>query len=165
MSFDQTVFLASLTKGPGVYVMRGPNGEPMYVGKAGNLKNRVSSYFNQAGQNSKTRLMMANLADIDIQRTRSEIEALLLESNLIKRLRPRFNILLRDDKSYPYLRLSTDKQYPGLSLHRGGTRGKGRFFGPYANTGSVRTIPSKLQKVIPTRQCHETYIPNRSRPC
>ena len=140
MSFDQKVFLASLTKGPGVYVMRDPNGEPMYVGKAGNLKNRVSSYFNKAGQNSKTRLMMASLADIDIQRTRSEIEALLLESNLIKRLRPRFNILLRDDKSYPYLRLSTDKQYPGLSLHRGGTRGKGRFFGPYANTGSVRTI-------------------------
>ena len=165
MSFDQTVFLASLTKGPGVYVMRDPNGEPMYVGKAGNLKNRVSSYFNQAGQNSKTRLMMANLADIDIQRTRSEIEALLLESNLIKRLRPRFNILLRDDKSYPYLRLSTDKQYPGLSLHRGGTRGKGRFFGPYANTGSVRTILSELQKVIPIRQCHETYFRNRSRPC
>ncbi|MGE4634840.1 MAG: excinuclease ABC subunit UvrC [Arenicellales bacterium] len=165
MSFDQKRFLASLTKGPGVYVMRDPNGEPMYVGKAGNLKNRVSSYFNKTGQNNKTRLMMANLADIDIQRTRSEIEALLLESNLIKRLRPRFNILLRDDKSYPYLRLSTDKQYPGLSLHRGGTRGKGRFFGPYANTGSVRTILSELQKVIPIRQCHETYFRNRSRPC
>ncbi|MBT4404372.1 MAG: excinuclease ABC subunit UvrC, partial [Acidiferrobacteraceae bacterium] len=165
MSFDQKVFLASLTKGPGVYVMRDPNGEPMYVGKAGNLRNRVSSYFNKAGQNSKTRLMMASLADIDIQRTRSEIEALLLESNLIKRLRPRFNILLRDDKSYPYLRLSTDKQYPGLSLHRGGTRGKGRFFGPYANTGSVRTILGELQKVIPIRQCHETYFRNRSRPC
>jgi excinuclease ABC subunit C len=165
MSFDQKKFLASLTKGPGVYVMRDPNGEPMYVGKAGNLKNRVSSYFNKTGQNNKTRLMMASLADIDIQRTRSEIEALLLESNLIKRLRPRFNILLRDDKSYPYLRLSTDKQYPGLSLHRGGTRGKGRFFGPYANTGSVRTILSELQKVIPIRQCHETYFRNRSRPC
>ena len=165
MSFDQKTFLASLTKGPGVYVMRDPNGEPMYVGKASNLKNRVSSYFNKTGQNSKTRLMMASLADIDIQRTRSEIEALLLESNLIKRLRPRFNILLRDDKSYPYLRLSTDKQYPGLSLHRGGTRGKGRFFGPYANTGSVRTILGELQKVIPIRQCHETYFRNRSRPC
>ncbi|MEO1845766.1 MAG: excinuclease ABC subunit UvrC, partial [Pseudomonadota bacterium] len=165
MSFDQKTFLASLTKGPGVYVMRDPNGEPMYVGKAANLKNRVSSYFNKTGQNSKTRLMMASLADIDIQRTRSEIEALLLESNLIKRLRPRFNILLRDDKSYPYLRLSTDKQYPGLSLHRGGTRGKGRFFGPYANTGSVRTILGELQKVIPIRQCHETYFRNRSRPC
>ena len=108
---------------------------------------------------------MASLADIDIQRTRSEIEALLLENNLIKQLRPRFNILLRDDKSYPHLRLSTDKQYPGLSLHRGGTRGKGRFFGPYANTGSVRTILSELQKVIPIRQCHETYFRNRSRPC
>ncbi|HIL19390.1 MAG TPA: excinuclease ABC subunit UvrC [Gammaproteobacteria bacterium] len=165
MPFDQKKFLASLTKGPGVYVMRDPNGEPMYVGKAGNLKNRVSSYFNKAGQNNKTRLMMASLADIDIQRTRSEIEALLLESNLIKRLRPRFNILLRDDKSYPHLRLSTDKQFPGLSLHRGGTRGKGRFFGPYANTGSVRTILGELQKVIPIRQCHETYFRNRSRPC
>ena len=165
MSFDQKKFLASLTKGPGVYVMRDPNGEPMYVGKASNLKNRVSSYFNKTGQNNKTRLMMTSLADIDIQRTRSEIEALLLESNLIKRLRPRFNILLRDDKSYPHLRLSTDKQYPGLSLHRGGTRGKGRFFGPYANTGSVRTILSELQKVIPIRQCHETYFRNRSRPC
>jgi|TARA_B110001454_G_scaffold24683_1_gene24217 excinuclease ABC subunit C len=165
MPFDQKKFLASLTKGPGVYVMRDPNGEPMYVGKAGNLKNRVSSYFNKTGQNNKTRLMMASLADIDIQRTRSEIEALLLESNLIKRLRPRFNILLRDDKSYPHLRLSTDKQYPGLSLHRGGTRGKGRFFGPYANTGSVRTILGELQKVIPIRQCHETYFRNRSRPC
>jgi excinuclease ABC subunit C len=145
--------------------MRDPNGEPMYVGKASNLKNRVSSYFNKTGQNNKTRLMMASLADIDIQRTRSEIEALLLENNLIKQLRPRFNILLRDDKSYPHLRLSTDKQYPGLSLHRGGTRGKGRFFGPYANTGSVRTILSELQKVIPIRQCHETYFRNRSRPC
>ena len=165
MSFDQKKFLASLTKGPGVYVMRDPNGEPMYVGKASNLKNRVSSYFNKTGQNNKTRLMMASLADIDIQRTRSEIEALLLENNLIKQLRPRFNILLRDDKSYPHLRLSTDKQYPGLSLHRGGTRGKGRFFGPYANTGSVRTILSELQKVIPIRQCHETYFRNRSRPC
>ena len=165
MSFDHKIFLAGLTKGPGVYVMRDPNGEPMYVGKASNLKNRVSSYFNKAGQNNKTRLMMASLADIDVQRTRSEIEALLLESNLIKRLRPRFNILLRDDKSYPYLRLSTDKQYPGLSLHRGGTRGKGRFFGPYANTGSVRTILRELQKVIPIRQCHETYFRNRSRPC
>jgi len=165
MPFDQKKFLASLTKGPGVYVMRDPNGEPMYVGKAGNLKNRVSSYFNKTGQNNKTRLMMASLADIDIQRTRSEIEALLLENNLIKRLRPRFNILLRDDKSYPHLRLSTDKQYPGLSLHRGGTRGKGRFFGPYANTGSVRTILGELQKVIPIRQCHETYFRNRSRPC
>ena len=165
MPFDQKKFLASLTKGPGVYVMRDPNGEPMYVGKAGNLKNRVSSYFNKTGQNNKTRLMMASLADIDIQRTRSEIEALLLENNLIKQLRPRFNILLRDDKSYPHLRLSTDKQYPGLSLHRGGTRGKGRFFGPYANTGSVRTILSELQKVIPIRQCHETYFRNRSRPC
>jgi len=165
MSFDQKKFLASLTKGPGVYVMRDPNGEPMYVGKASNLKNRVSSYFNNTGQNNKTRLMMASLADIDIQRTRSEIEALLLENNLIKQLRPRFNILLRDDKSYPHLRLSTDKQYPGLSLHRGGTRGKGRFFGPYANTGSVRTILSELQKVIPIRQCHETYFRNRSRPC
>jgi len=165
MPFDQKKFLASLTKGPGVYVMRDPNGEPMYVGKASNLKNRVSSYFNNTGQNNKTRLMMASLADIDIQRTRSEIEALLLENNLIKQLRPRFNILLRDDKSYPHLRLSTDKQYPGLSLHRGGTRGKGRFFGPYANTGSVRTILSELQKVIPIRQCHETYFRNRSRPC
>jgi excinuclease ABC subunit C len=165
MPFDQKKFLASLTKGPGVYVMRDPNGEPMYVGKASNLKNRVSSYFNKTGQNNKTRLMMASLADIDIQRTRSEIEALLLENNLIKQLRPRFNILLRDDKSYPHLRLSTDKQYPGLSLHRGGTRGKGRFFGPYANTGSVRTILSELQKVIPIRQCHETYFRNRSRPC
>ena len=165
MPFDQKKFLASLTKGPGVYVMRDPNGEPMYVGKASNLKNRVSSYFNKTGQNNKTRLMMASLADIDIQRTRSEIEALLLENNLIKRLRPRFNILLRDDKSYPHLRLSTDKQYPGLSLHRGGTRGKGRFFGPYANTGSVRTILGELQKVIPIRQCHETYFRNRSRPC
>lgn len=165
MSFDQKIFLASLTKGPGVYVMRDANGRPIYVGKASNLKSRVSSYFNKTGQNNKTRLLMANLADIDIQRTRSEIEALLLESNLIKRLRPRFNILLRDDKSYPYLRLSTDKQYPGLSLHRGGTRGKGRFFGPYANTGSVRTILAELQKVIPIRQCQETYFRNRSRPC
>ena len=165
MSFDQKIFLASLTKGPGVYVMRDANGQPIYVGKASNLKSRVSSYFNKTGQNNKTRLLMANLADIDIQRTRSEIEALLLESNLIKRLRPRFNILLRDDKSYPYLRLSTDKQYPGLSLHRGGTRGKGRFFGPYANTGSVRTILAELQKVIPIRQCQETYFRNRSRPC
>ena len=165
MPFDQKKFLASLTKGPVVFVMRDPNGEPMYVGKAGNLKNRVSSYFNKTGQNNKTRLMMASLADIDIQRTRSEIEALLLENNLIKQLRPRFNILLRDDKSYPHLRLSTDKQYPGLSLHRGVTRGKGRFFGPYANTGSVRTILAELQKVIPIRQCHETYFRNRSRPC
>ena len=90
MPFDQKIFLASLTKGPGVYVMRDTNGEPIYVGKASNLKNRVSSYFNKTGQNNKTRLLMANLADIDIQRTRSEIEALLLESNLIKRLRPAF---------------------------------------------------------------------------
>ncbi len=165
MTLDKKKFLAGLSKGPGVYTMRDREGTPLYVGKARNLKARVSSYFAKSGQTEKARVMMAEVRDIDIQRTRSETEALLLESNLIKSLKPRFNILLRDDKSYPYLRLSTDKRFPGLSLYRGRAKAKGRLFGPYANTGSVRSMLSQLQKVVPVRQCDENTFRNRSRPC
>ena len=143
------------------------NGEQgvLYVGKARSLKARVSSYFNAPQENSRLRLMMNQVEAIEIQRTRTETEALLLECNLIKELRPKFNVLLRDDKSYPYLKVSTTERFPRLSFYRGSTNVEDRLFGPYANAGSVRLMLAQLQKVIPIRQCDNTTFRNRSRPC
>lgn len=165
MPIDHKPFLASLARTPGVYVMRDASRRVLYVGKARSLRARVGSYFKVPHESTRVQLMMSDVEDIEIHRTRTETEALLLESNLIKTLRPKYNILLRDDKSYPYLRLSLTEQYPRLSLYRGRTNVKDKLFGPYASAGAVRTMLAQLQKIIPVRQCDNNTFRNRSRPC
>ncbi|MBL1321876.1 MAG: excinuclease ABC subunit UvrC [Methylophaga sp.] len=162
--FDSAAFLKGLTSRPGIYRMLDDTGTIIYIGKAKNLKKRVSSYFRKTGLTSKTRVMAAQIATIETTVTHTENEALILENNLIKEFMPRYNILLRDDKTYPYLFIS-DHAFPRLSLHRGTKRKKGRYFGPYPSAGAVRESLSLLQKLFPVRQCDESYYQNRSRPC
>ena len=162
-SFDHKLFLRSLTPGPGVYRMLNARGEVMYVGKAKNLRRRVGSYFTRAA-NRRIASMVAQIRDIEITATHTEAEALLLENNLIKEHKPRYNVLLRDDKSYPYLFLS-EEEFPRLAFHRGARKAKGRFFGPYPSASSVRETLQLLQKLFPVRQCEDSYFRNRSRPC
>jgi excinuclease ABC subunit C len=163
--FDPRTFVRSLPGSPGVYQMYNAAGKLLYIGKAKNLKNRVSSYFRSSGLTDRMVSLVQQVARIDVTITHTETEALLLESNLIKRFRPRYNILLRDDKSYPYIRLSTDQKFPGLFFHRGTRRGQQRYFGPYPSASAVRETLALLQKTIPVRQCEESYFRNRSRPC
>jgi len=165
MPIDPKPFVAGLARTPGVYVMRDQERRVLYVGKARSLRSRVGSYFKVPHESSRIQIMMADVDEIEIHRTRTETEALLLESNLIKTLRPKFNILLRDDKSYPYLKLSLTEEYPRLSLYRGRTNIKDRLFGPYASAGSVRVMLAQLQKIVPVRQCDNNTFKNRSRPC
>lgn len=153
------------TTRPGVYQMVSASGEILYVGKARNLKRRVSSYFRKSGLAPKTAALMSHVAEIEVITTHTENEALILESNLIKRHRPRYNILLRDDKSYPYIYLSIRTRFPRLGLHRGARRGKGRYFGPYPSAGAVRESLRLMQKLFPVRQCEDGFFRNRSRPC
>lgn len=164
-SFDHKSFLKTVTRQPGVYVMLNSEGEVLYVGKAKNLRNRLSSYFRASGLTSKTVALVMRIANIEVTVTETEREALLLEQNLIKQYRPPYNILLRDDKSYPYIYLSSDKKHPRLSLHRGSKRGKGKYFGPYPSAAAVRESLNSLQKVFKVRQCEDSYYRNRSRPC
>ncbi len=163
--FDAEDYLKNLTPRPGVYRMLDAEGTVLYVGKAHNLRKRVASYFRRSGLGSKTRALVAQIAAIEVTLTNTEGEALLLENNLIKTLRPRYNVLLRDDKSYPYIYLSTDQQYPRLAFHRGAKRGKGSYFGPYPGAGSVRESLHLLQKLFRVRQCEDSFFSNRSRPC
>ncbi len=162
-TFDSKAFLATLTSRPGVYRMLGEGGEVLYVGKARDLKKRVSSYFSKS-LNSRLQLMVSRIHNIEVTVTHTEAEALILENTLIKSLKPKFNILLRDDKSYPYIYLSDDP-FPRLAFHRGARKGKGRYFGPYPNAGSLRATLQLLQKLFPVRQCEESFYRNRSRPC
>ena len=164
MSFDSAAFLKTLTSRPGVYRMIDITDTVIYVGKAKNLKKRVSSYFRKMGLTSKNRVMVAQIAHIETTVTHTENEALILENNLIKELMPRYNILLRDDKTYPYLFISADA-FPRIGLHRGAKRKKGRYFGPYPSAGAVRESLHLLQKLFPIRQCDDSYYQNRSRPC
>lgn len=163
--FDHKAFLNTLTTRPGVYQMYDGEGKLLYVGKARNLKNRVGSYFRASGLTEKTMALVARIADIQVTVTSTEVDALLLEHNLIKTQQPPYNILLRDDKSYPYIFLSSEDKFPRLSLHRGARRIRGKYFGPYPSAGAVRESLHFLQKVFKVRQCEDSYFRNRSRPC
>jgi excinuclease ABC subunit C len=164
-SFDPKTFLQNLPNSPGVYRMLDTDRQVIYVGKAKNLRKRVSSYFRSTGLSSKNQAMMLLVRDIEITVTHTENEALLLENNLIKAEHPRFNILLRDDKSYPYLYLSTRDEFPRLDLHRGAQKKPGRYFGPYPSVSAVRESMNLLQKTFGIRQCSDSFFRSRSRPC
>ena len=165
MEFDSKSFISSLTHRAGTYQMMDAEASVLYVGKAKNLKKRVASYFRKTGISSKTAALVKRIKDIDITVTETETEALILEQNLIKKHRPPFNILMRDDKSYPYIFLSDKDQWPRLSFHRGAKKRKGSYFGPYPSVNSVRESMSLLQRVFKVRQCEDSFFKNRSRPC
>jgi excinuclease ABC subunit C len=164
-AFDGKAFVKTLTTSPGVYRYFDEDGELLYVGKAGNLKKRVGSYFLKPRMEPRIAAMVSQIARADITVTRTEGEALLLESQLIKSLKPRYNILLRDDKSYPYIYLSGGEDYPRLAFHRGARNMPGRYFGPYPSTFAVRESLNLMQKLFKVRQCEDSYFKNRSRPC
>ena len=165
-AFDPKPFLANLSQRPGVYRMIAANGEVLYVGKARNLKNRVSTYFSGSKAHAaKTMAMVSQIANVEVTATASETEALLLEYNLIKRHRPRYNVTLRDDKSFPYLYITTEQDYPRISFYRGSRKLPGRFFGPYPNARATRETVLLLQKLFLLRPCSDTFFANRSRPC
>jgi excinuclease ABC subunit C len=164
-AFEEKSFLRSLTHRPGVYRMLDAKHKVIYVGKARDLKKRVSSYFNRSHDSVKTAAMMELVANVEVIVTNTEAEALILEYNLIKQHKPRFNVILRDDKSYPYIYVSTNHPFPRLQFHRGARKGKGRYFGPYPSTSAVRQTLNELQKLFLVRQCQDSYFSNRSRPC
>ncbi len=165
MPFDPKPFLANVSQRPGIYRMLGSKGEVLYVGKARNLKNRLTSYFVGKAQTAKTMAMVSQIENIEVTVTGSETEALLLEYNLIKRHRPRYNVTLRDDKSFPYLYISTHHEYPRISFYRGSRKLPGRFFGPYPNARATRETLLLLQKLFLLRPCSDSFFSNRSRPC
>ena len=163
--FNFKEFLGSVSSSPGVYRMLDDQGNVIYVGKAKNLKKRISSYFTKAHDN-KTLALVKHIHDIEVAVTHTENEALLLEDTLIKKYQPRYNVLLRDDKSYPYIYISTQHEYPRISLYRGTVKKKpGTFYGPYPNSGAVKHTIHLIHKIFQLRQCNESYFKNRSRPC
>ncbi|WP_243042546.1 excinuclease ABC subunit UvrC [Dyella sedimenti] len=164
-AFDGKAFVKTLTTSPGVYRYFDEDGDLLYVGKAGNLKKRVGSYFLKPRMEPRIAAMVSQIARAEITVTRTEGEALLLESQLIKSLKPRYNILLRDDKSYPYIYLSGGEDYPRLAFHRGARNLPGRYFGPYPSAFAVRESLNLMQKLFKVRQCEDSYFRNRSRPC
>ncbi|MBH9738723.1 excinuclease ABC subunit UvrC [Vibrio navarrensis] len=164
LPFDSVSFLKTVTHQPGVYRMYNADAVVIYVGKAKDLKKRLSSYFRKKVDSEKTRALVSNIAKIDVTVTHTETEALILEHNYIKQYLPKYNVLLRDDKSYPYIYVSGHK-HPRVSLHRGAKKRKGEYFGPYPDSGAVRETLHLLQKVFPVRQCEDTVYANRTRPC
>ena len=164
-SFDLKAFLKNLTMRPGIYKMLNSQGEIIYIGKAKNLKNRVSSYFKKQTASTKQQAMVAKIAAIEVTVTHTEGEALLLECQQIKRHKPRYNICLRDDRSYPYIFLSSDQDFPQITLHRGAKKKKGKYFGPYPGIGAIKESLKLLQRIFPVRQCDDAVYNNRTRPC
>ena len=164
-SFDAKEFVASLPRRPGVYRMFDASGGLLYVGKAKNLRDRVGSYFVPSNVIPKVQALIAQIASMEVTVTRSETEALLLEHNLIKALHPRYNVVLRDDKSFPYLWLTLEHDFPRLSVYRGPRNQPGRYFGPYPHAGGVNESLLYLQKVFRLRNCRDSYFAHRSRPC
>jgi excinuclease ABC subunit C len=163
--FEVKPFLRSLTHRPGVYRMLDAKHKVIYVGKARDLKKRVSSYFQRSQAAPKTVAMMEQVARVEVTVVNTEAEALVLEYSLIKQHKPRFNVLLRDDKSYPYIYASTEHDFPRLKFHRGPRKGKGRYFGPYPSTRAVRQTLNELQKLFMIRNCEDSFFSNRTRPC
>lgn len=163
--FDHKAFLKTLPGRPGVYRMYSDKDDVLYVGKAKSLKSRVSSYFRSAALAAKTMALVRKISRIEYTITASETEALLLEQSLIKQYSPPYNIVFKDDKSYPYIYLSSEQQYPRLAFHRGAQKRPGKYFGPFPSAYSVRDSLNILQKVFRVRQCEDTFFKNRSRPC
>jgi excinuclease ABC subunit C len=163
--FDPKEFVAALPRRPGVYRMLDADGVPLYVGKAKNLRDRVGTYFSPANINPKVQALIQQIVDIEVTVTNSETEALLLEFNLIKAHKPRFNVVLRDDKSFPYIRLCLDHEFPRLSFYRGPRSLPGRYFGPFPSAGAVKETLQQLQKLFRIRNCRDSFFANRSRPC
>ncbi|MGI9512657.1 MAG: excinuclease ABC subunit UvrC [Anderseniella sp.] len=158
-------FAKTLPGRPGVYRMYNHKGDVLYVGKARNLKNRVSNYTRLGGHTNRIAAMIANTSSMEFVTTKTEPEALLLEANLIKRLKPRYNVILRDDKSFPYILIAKDHEVAQITKHRGARNRKGNYYGPFASAGSVNTTINLLQKAFLLRSCSDSYYENRTRPC
>jgi excinuclease ABC subunit C len=157
--------LRNLPSSPGVYRMINAKGDPVYVGKASNLKNRVANYTNPSNLSNRLRRMIAETRSMEVVITHTEVEALLLECNLIKRFMPRYNVLLRDDKSFPYIHLTGDSDFPLLNKHRGATGEAGDYFGPFASAGAVNRTLIALQRAFLLRSCSDSIFKSRTRPC
>ena len=163
-AFDHRAFLDTVTSQPGVYRMYNSDNDIIYVGKAKDLKKRLSSYFRKTLDNEKTKALVSHIANIDVTVTHTETEALILEHNYIKQYLPKYNVLLRDDKSYPYIFVSGHK-HPRVSIHRGAKKRKGDYYGPYPDSGAVRETLHLIQRIFPVRQCEDSVYANRHRPC
>ena len=157
--------LESLPAGPGVYRMVSAKGDVLYVGKAKSLRKRVAAYASAARLSTRLQRMVAQAASLEVVSTHTEVEALLLEANLIKRLRPRYNILLRDDKSFPYILVTGDHDWPRITKHRGARKRKGEYFGPFSSAGAVNQTINALQRAFPLRSCSDSVFASRTRPC
>lgn len=164
-AFDGKAFARKLSTGPGVYLMKDADDTVLYVGKAANLRKRVASYFDARPKGARIMRMIARIVAIEVSLTRTEGEALLLENEWIKSHRPRYNVLLRDDKSYPWIVLTTDHPFPRIAFHRGRRDPKRTYLGPYPSAGSVRESINLIQKIFRVRNCEDSYFSNRSRPC
>jgi excinuclease ABC subunit C len=165
LEFDGKSFAARLPTRPGIYLMRDGGGKPLYVGKARNLRKRVASYFDARPKVDRIMRMVARISQIEISLTRTEGEALLLENEWIKSLKPRYNILLRDDKSYPWIVMTTSHEFPQIAFHRGARDKSKSYFGPYPSASSVRESINLIQKLFRVRNCEDSYFAHRNRPC